>query len=61
MDDDFKAAHADMPWHSIVGIRNFIVHEYEEVDYDIVWKVISHDLPVLTPHLVEIYKAFEFP
>ena len=61
MDDDFKASHTDVPWQSIIGLRNFIVHEYDGVDYDIVWNVISHDLPELTPKLVEIYKAFEFP
>ena len=36
MDDDFKDAHPDMPWKAIVGMRNFIVHEYEGIDYDMV-------------------------
>ena len=61
MDDDFKDAHPDMPWKAIVGMRNFIVHEYEEIDYGLVWKAISIDLPTLTPRLEEIYEAFEFP
>ena len=61
MDDDFKAKYPDVPWQPIIGTRNFIVHEYEEIDYGIVWDVISRDLPNLTPRLVEIYNAFEFP
>ena len=61
MDDGFKTAHPDVPWQSVVGRRNFIVHEYDGIDYDIVWNVISHDLPEMTPRLVAIYKAFEFP
>ena len=43
------------------GMRNFIVHEYEEIDYDLVWKAVSIDLPAITPRLEEIYKAFDFP
>jgi uncharacterized protein with HEPN domain len=61
MDDGFKTAHPDVPWQSVVGMRNFIVHEYDGIDYDIVWNVISHDLPEMTPRLVAIYNAFEFP
>ena len=61
MDDGFKTAYPDVPWQSVVGMRNFIVHEYDGIDYDIVWNVISHDLPEMTPRLVAIYKAFEFP
>ena len=61
MDDDFKAAHPDISWRSIVGMRNFIIHEYEEIDYDLVWQAVSVDLPAMTPRLVEIYKAFDFP
>ena len=61
MDDEFKATHPDIPWRSIVGMRNFIVHEYEEIDYDLVWQAVSVDLPAMTPRLVDIYKAFDFP
>ena len=61
MDDSFKSSHPDVPWRSIVGMRNFIVHEYEEIDYDKVWRVITVDLPALTPRLEEIYKEFKYP
>ena len=61
MDDAFKDTHPNIPWRSIVGMRNFIVHEYEEIDHGLVWKAISIDLPTLTPRLEEIYEAFEFP
>ena len=61
MDDAFKHTHPDIPWRAIVGMRNFIVHEYEEIDYDKVWTAISVDLPSITPRLEEIYKEFKFP
>ena len=61
MDDDFKDAHPDMPWKAIVGMRNFIVHEYKGIDYDMVWKAASEELPALHERLVEIYRSFEYP
>lgn len=61
MDDSFRAAHPDLPWKSIVGLRNILVHQYEDVDYSIVWDVITKELPAWALHLEEIYKNFVFP
>jgi uncharacterized protein with HEPN domain len=38
----------DIEWPLIVGLHNRIVHEYFGVDSEIVWEIISHDLPALT-------------
>lgn len=34
---DGRAAHPEIPWHRIVGMRHRIVHDYLNVDTDIVW------------------------
>lgn len=49
--DDLKTKHPEVPWVSIVGIRNAIVHEYERVDLDEVWAVVVGDLPPLEARL----------
>ena len=49
---DFKAAHKDIPWQAIKGMRNRIVHEYGEVELDIVHQTITEDIP-------EIYEKLE--
>jgi uncharacterized protein with HEPN domain len=36
-----------VPWIQIIGMRHKIVHDYMNVDYDIVWEVVRSDLPVL--------------
>ena len=61
MDDSFREAHPDLPWRSIVGLRNILVHQYEDVDYSIVWDVITKELPAWASHLEEVYKNFVFP
>ncbi len=42
-----------IPWHEIIGMRNRIVHEYDRLKLDIVWKVVQRELP---PLIVEIEK-----
>jgi len=43
----FREEHPEVPWRSIIGLRNFLLHEYGHVDREIVWKVVSGDLPAL--------------
>lgn len=36
-----------IPWPEIIGLRNRLVHGYDEVDFDILWEIIIRDLPLL--------------
>ena len=40
-----------LPWPKIVGLRNVIVHDYDEVDLDLVWQIAKQDLPPLVEQL----------
>jgi uncharacterized protein with HEPN domain len=46
-----QQAHPDIPWRNIVGIRHKVVHDYFYVDYDIIWDVVTSDLPGLVSKL----------
>ena len=39
--------HADIPWAEMRGLRNRVVHEYRNVDLEIVWDIIQNYLPPL--------------
>ena len=45
--EDAAAAMSDVPWRRIRGMRNFLVHEYWDVDQQIVWSTLHDDLPQL--------------
>ncbi|HEX3049216.1 MAG TPA: DUF86 domain-containing protein [Aggregatilineaceae bacterium] len=45
--DAFRAAHPEIPWNKMAGMRNRLVHNYNEVDLDVVWSVIQNDIPEL--------------
>ena len=47
----FQQAHPEIPWKQIVGMRHKVVHDYLHVDYDIVWAVVTADLPPLIADL----------
>ena len=42
-----KCTDIDIPWNKIRGFRNRIVHEYNKVDFDIFWKVVSEEITKL--------------
>jgi uncharacterized protein with HEPN domain len=50
----FREGHPEVPWSEIIGMRHKIVHDYLGVDYDVVWEVVTADLPVLTRTLAQI-------
>jgi len=54
LDTEFTSAHEEIPWRSIYGLRNRIVHDYEGVNLKLVWDVISEDLPTLRMQLLGI-------
>lgn len=41
----------EIPWQQIVGMRNRLIHGYDEVDFDILWQVVTIDLPPLMASL----------
>jgi uncharacterized protein with HEPN domain len=45
--DSIKQKYSDIPWKEIIGLRNRVIHEYFGVDFEIVWEIITHDLPKL--------------
>lgn len=55
----FRDRHRDVPWAEIIGMRHVIVHEYFGIDVDIVWRVVSADLPALRQRIESILGALD--
>ena len=51
---EFRRSHTDVPWAEIIGMRHKVVHDYLNVDEDIVWEVATGDLPRLVAALEKI-------
>ena len=46
-----RRTHNDVPWGEIVGTRNRLIHGYDAVDYDILWRIVDLELPTLVVQL----------
>ena len=44
---EFAAAHPELPWSPMRGIRNKVVHDYFDVAWDVVWDTVKQNLPPL--------------
>ena len=50
--EEFRESHPQTPWKQVNGMRNYIVHEYFQVDNNVVWDVITNDLPLLEQQVI---------
>lgn len=48
---EFREAHSRVPWKLIAGSRDKLIHFYEGVDLEEVWKMLISDLPRLIHQL----------
>jgi uncharacterized protein with HEPN domain len=46
--------YSTIPWAEMVGLRNRLIHGYDEVDLDILWQIVTADLPPLIKNLEKL-------
>jgi hypothetical protein len=49
--DDDKARWPSVPWRVIADMRNRLIHGYFDIRVDLVWQVVTADLPPLESQL----------
>lgn len=53
---DFRAEHSSIPWKSMAGTRDRLIHDYFGINLDIVWDIIEVDLPGVIEEIDKIVK-----
>lgn len=51
LEDEFRQQYSNMPWKFMLAMRNKLIHEYFDVDLEIVWKTVKESLPELKKQL----------
>lgn len=54
MPEEMTEKYSDIPWGSMISMRNKVIHEYFGVDVDILWKTIKEDLRILEEQIKNI-------
>ncbi len=48
---EFRDEHGQIDWRSIAGMRDRLIHQYDQVDLEEVWRVVTRDIGLLTEFL----------
>ena len=57
LSDSFRSAHPQTPWKAIAGMRDRLIHGYDDVDLGEVWRTLVADLPALIVALEPLVPA----
>ena len=53
LSSNYKQRHTEIDWHEIYGLRNWLVHDYGNVDYEIVFSTLVKDIKPLKERLLK--------
>ena len=56
---DVQDLESEIPWRSVIGARNYLIHNYFGIDEDTLWDIITVDIPALLPHLRTLLESSE--
>ena len=61
LDESHKQQHPEIDWRSIASMRNILVHDYFEVDFETVWQIVEKDLAPLQKAMRTILTLLDQP
>ena len=52
-----KEIEGTLPWKKMIGMRNVVIHRYDQIDLELVWKVIQRDVPDVVKQVELVLKS----
>ncbi|MCA1992227.1 MAG: DUF86 domain-containing protein [Coleofasciculus sp. S288] len=54
LSEETRISLSQIPWSDMIGMRNIMIHNYDQVNLEVVWNVVQTDLPSLIAELEKI-------
>jgi uncharacterized protein with HEPN domain len=56
--DSVRNQYPEIPWKTIVGLRNKIIHHYFAVNYEVVYQIAVKNIPETKPMIENVIKNY---
>jgi len=59
LSSELKARHSKIPWKTIAGIRDILIHKYFGIKLERIWEVTQKDIPELKNQIAEVLREID--
>jgi len=57
--DEFRETHPSIPWKGLTALRDVLIHQYEGVNPEEVWRIVEKELPALKTAISSLLPPLE--
>ena len=56
--EEIRKKHPEVPWKTIVGLRNKVIHHYFAVDHEVIWQIATKNIPETRDRIADILQEY---
>ena len=54
VDVAYRSQHPSIPWRSMAGLRDVLIHQYDRVSLNLVWAAVEESIPELKEEILKV-------
>lgn len=57
LSEEFRQTHSTIDWRQIIGLRNILIHRYDEIREEVIWKTVTSEIGPLLTRLEQVLSS----